>query len=314
MFPFMKLKWLSLSVSALLIAGTLYGTYQIRQGFNKGIDFSGGIKLEVELNDKVSIDSLRSFFKDNNWNAVVQKADKADSQMAKIELGGKEEKILQDLASKNKEELEKAKLSENSVDYLKLLMRQKLSSEYPEKINFIGVDQVGPTIGKYLTDSAIKLLLVTIILITVYITFRFKFHFALGAMIALFHDLFLTLGVIGFFEIPLSIPVVAALLTILGYSINDTIVIFDRIRENMSSQDNYSVEVVVNQSINESLSRTVITSLTTLLAVIAVFILAEDALREMAQVLIIGIIIGTYSSSFVASPVIVLFEKFSKKR
>ncbi|MDH5719121.1 MAG: protein translocase subunit SecF [Spirochaetia bacterium] len=313
MFPFMKLKWAALALSILLISGSYYVTFYVLQGFTKGMDFSGGIKLEVELNDKVSIDSIRNFFKSQGLNALVQKAGKENHELAKIELGSKEEKTLQDLASKNIIELEAAKLSENSVDYLKLLMRKELSPEDSEKINFVGVDQVGPTIGKYLTESATKLLLVTLLLITVYITFRFKFRFAIGAMVALLHDLFLTLGVIGFFEIPLSIPVVAALLTILGYSINDTIVIFDRIRENLSTEDNYSIETVVNQSINESLTRTIITSLTTLVAVIAVYFLAQDSLREMALVLIIGIVIGTYSSSFVASPVIVLLEKYSKK-
>ena len=182
-----------------------------------------------------------------------------------------------------------------------------------QPIEFASIDLVGPSIGAYLKKSAINVLFVTLGLIIVYVAFRFQFKFAIGAMLALLHDLFMTTGLIGLLQIPLSTPVIAALLTILGYSINDTIVIFDRVRENLKVNRGTALETVVNTSINESLSRTIITSVTTLLAVISVYLVATESLKEMAYVLIIGIIIGTYSSSFIASPVLIFWDKLFNK-
>ncbi|MDH5716684.1 MAG: protein translocase subunit SecF [Spirochaetia bacterium] len=313
MIPFVKFKWAAISLSIFIIVGAYYKTFYVFNGFSKGIDFAGGIKLEISLNDKVTIESLRDFFSNRSINAVVQKTDKGSANMAKIEIGGQEEKRLEEQAEKEKEALDKANYSINSVDYIKYLMLADIVSGDSQKIEFVGVDHVGPTVGDYLKDSAIKLLLVTLVLITLYVTFRFRFQFAVGALIALLHDLFMTLGIIGFLEIPLSIPVIAALLTILGYSINDTIVIYDRIRENVSGHDNIDMGKAINQSINESLSRTIITSVTTLVAVAAIYFLTDDMLKDMALVLIFGIIIGTYSSPFIASPVVLIWDKFAKK-
>lgn len=313
MIPFMKAKWISLSTSILVIGFTFYYTNALGDGFRKGIDFAGGIKLEVEINEKVTVESLRGAFEKIEVAATVQKAGQGISNLAKIEIGAQQEIQLQADAENHRDELEQSEYSVNSVDYLKFLLVEELTPKDPSQVNIIGANHVGPTVGDYLRKSSIKLMLITLALITVYITFRFRFTYAIGALSALLHDLFMTLGFIGLLQVPLSIPVVAALLTILGYSINDTIVIFDRIRENMRGNEKVSFEKMVDRSINESLSRTIITSMTTLVAITSVYVLAGDNLKDMAFVLIIGIIIGTYSSSFIASPIVVIWNKISNR-
>ncbi len=311
--PFMKLKWISLSASTILMAYIFYYTNAHNKGFKKGIDFAGGTKIEMQKNEKVDIQKLKDFFQKNKIEATIQEAAKESKDVIKIEIDSKQEVDLQARAEKEKSKLNQADLSVNSIDYLKYLMVNQMSSKDPLKIVFLSASKVGPTIGAFLQKSAIKLLLIALVLIIFYVSFRFHFNFALGAMIALLHDLFMSLGLIGYLGIPLSIPVVAALLTILGYSINDTIVVFDRIRENTSGSDTVGIEHLVNKSITASLSRTLITSLTTLIAVGTVYLLGGEGLNDMAFVLILGVIIGTYSSVFIASPVVVIWNKFSNR-
>ena len=167
--------------------------------------------------------------------------------------------------------------------------------------------------GEYLQKQAIRLLLLSSLLIGIYIAFRFRWEYSLGAILALFHDVLFTVGAMGVWDIPLSIPVVAALLTIIGYSINDTIVIFDRIRENTGLREALGFERLVDKSINESLTRTLITSLTTLTTSLVLYFLAEGTLKDLALTLSIGVVVGTYSSSFIASPIVVLYKKWIEK-
>ncbi len=333
----MKLKWISLAFSVALLGITFYLTLGAGSGFKQGIDFAGGIKLKIEQNEQVTIEKLREFFEKEKITAVVQSAGKEAADVIKVELGTQEETALAAKARELKDKLEKARAEEakktkkakksqkelakqneseeasaSAVSYLLYSMKQDLGKGNPDAVKFISTNQVGPTIGKYLTESAVQLLLITLALITVYVAIRFRINFAAGAMLALLHDLFMTLGFIGLLQISLSIPVVAALLTILGYSINDTIVVFDRIRENDSSEEKVGFERTVDRSITESLSRTIITSVTTLIAVGSVYLLGGEGLKDMAAVLILGIIIGTYSSTFIASPVVVIGNKFFK--
>jgi len=315
MIPFMKLKWISLLGSLAGICITLFLTFETKNGFRKGIDFAGGVNLEVAINDVVTVDRLKEIFQKNSITGTIVKAGTEESEMAKIEIDGEFQSELEKRAAGIAADLDKAGYAVNAIDYLRYIVKKEIitGKENVEKVVFVGADHVGPTVGKYLTNSAIKLLLITLVLITLYTSFRFKVEFAMGAMLALLHDLLFTVGFIGVLQIPLSIPVVAALLTILGYSINDTIVIFDRIRENMKGNDSISVEALVDQSINESLARTTITSLATMISIVGVFFMAEDTLKDMALVLILGIIIGTYSSSFIASPIVVLWEKWKHR-
>jgi preprotein translocase subunit SecF len=172
------------------------------------------------------------------------------------------------------------------------------------------LEKVGPKIGKELIVDFMSAIFWAIVLILFYVMWRFEFKFSLGAIIALLHDVFITLGIFSILDIEISAPIIAAVLTIVGYSLNDTIVVFDRIRENLKvkQKDSQGFISIVNKSLNETLSRTIITSLTTLLVVTILFFFGGEVLRSFAFALIVGIIIGTYSSIFVASPFVVEWQ------
>lgn len=310
----MRLKWVSLIGSALLLVSLLVVTQQRYHGFAMGIDFAGGIKLELKKTDAMTVESLRSFFEKEKINAVIQVLDKAAGDRIKIEIGGKAQQDLTLASEAGRAELEKAGYPVNAIDYLRYLIQKKLLPPNSAKIEFPAQSQVGPTVGKYLQNNALYLVGVALLLITIYVAFRFRLNFAVGALIASVHDLIITVGVIGVLQIPLSVPVVAALLTILGYSINDTIVIFDRIRENIHGQEELGIEPVVDKSILQSLTRTINTTGTTLISIVPIYLLGDDSLKDLARVLIFGILIGTYSSNFVAAPIVVIWDNFSKRK
>lgn len=313
-FHVMRFKWINLSLSLVFLFGLLALTYAKFGGFALSIDFAGGIKLEMKTNDKLNAESLRSFFEREKISATVQLVDKASGDRVKIELGGKVQQDLAARAELARVELEKKGYPINAIDYTKYLIQTKLLPANTPAIEFSAAEQVGPTIGKYLQSNALYLVGIALLLITIYVAFRFRLNFALGALIASVHDLILTLGVIGILQIPLSVPVVAALLTILGYSINDTIVIFDRIRENVHGQEELGIEHVVDKSIMQSLTRTINTTGTTLISIIPIYLFGDDSLRDLAKVLIFGILIGTYSSNFVAAPIVVIWDNIVKRR
>ena len=312
--PFMKAKWITTPLSIFGLVYLFFYTYNEYQGFKQGLDFSGGLNLEITVNELITVESLRSFFKEKKMKTNIILVGKNENKAAKIEIDARSDTLLGKEAEKRSTEMSAAGLSVNSVDYLKYLLIQRFSPRSADKIQILNADKVGPTVGDLLRKSSLRLLLITLILITFYVAFRFHFTFAMGATTALLHDLLITMGLIGYLQIPLSIPVVAALLTILGYSINDTIVIFDRIRENLHHRETMGFERVINQSITQSISRTLITSVTTLLAVFSVYLYGGEGLKEMALVLILGIIVGTYSSSFVASPMVMFLDKLRHSR
>lgn len=310
----MKLKWFSLFGSAILLVALLVLTYQKHNGFALGIDFAGGIKLEVKKTDSVNADSLRTFLEKEKITATVQIVDKAAGDRFKIEIGGSTQQELTAGAERERAALDKAGYPVNAIDYLRYIIQTKMLPANAAKLEFPAQSQVGPTVGKYLQNNALYLVGVALLLITIYVAFRFRLNFALGALIASVHDLIITVGVIGILQIPLSVPVVAALLTILGYSINDTIVIFDRIRENIHGQEELGIEPVVDKSIMQSLTRTINTTGTTLISIVPIYLLGDDSLKDLAKVLIFGILIGTYSSNFVAAPIVVIWDNFMKRK
>lgn len=313
-FHVMKLKWVSLIGSTLVMVFLLVWTFYRYDGFALSIDFAGGIKLEVHTNETLNQKSLRDFFEKENINAAVQLVDKASGDRVKIEFGGKAQQELTTRAEAAKAELEKAGYPINAIDYTRYLIQTKLLPKGTAPIEYSSAEQVGPTVGAYLQKNALYLIGIALLLITVYVAVRFRFNFALGALLSSIHDLVLTLGVIGVLQIPLSVPVVAAMLTILGYSINDTIVIFDRIRENIHGQEDFGIEAVVDKSIMQSLMRTINTTGTTLAAIFPIYIFGDEGLRALAEVLIYGILIGTYSSNFIASPIVIIWDDFVKWR
>jgi len=196
---------------------------------------------------------------------------------------------------------------------------EKMKSALSElSYEVLQIDKIGPKIGVEMRTNSIKALLIALLLILIYITVRFEFKFAIGAVIALAHDVMITLAFFSFFQWEISLPVLAAFLTIVGYSLNDTIVVYDRIRENIKTHKGKPLENVIDLSINQSLSRTVITSLTTFFVVLVLAVFGGQTLFGFSIAMVVGVIVGTYSSMFVASPVLVMWshqfnEKDSKK-
>ncbi|OHD63841.1 MAG: protein-export membrane protein SecF [Spirochaetes bacterium RBG_13_51_14] len=187
-------------------------------------------------------------------------------------------------------------------------IRSELDKNF-KKAEILSVENVGPAVGDYLKKSALKLAIVAIILMTIYLSYRFEFRYSVGAMVAVLHDLFLSVVFCGAAGVEISIPVIAALLTIFGYSVNDTIVIFDRIRENTQIESKSSFIEIVNKSITFTMSRTILTSFLTLLTVFALFLLGGEGITDFAMVLLFGMIVGIYSTVYIASPVVISWEK-----
>lgn len=204
------------------------------------------------------------------------------------------------------------------ADWIKEVLREKVKAN---SFQVVKEDRVGPKIGAELKRDAVVAVLLSLVVILIYLGFRFKFVFAIGAVVALFHDVLITVGLyavlyglIPGLNLEIDLPVVAAFLTLVGYSINDTVIVFDRIRENMKIHKTMSLEELVNKSVNQTMSRTIITGFTTLLAVFVLFILGGDVLRAFSFTLLFGIVIGTYSSIFVASALVVDYVQRTKKK
>lgn len=310
----MRFRWINITASILVMVALFVVTYKKFGGFALSIDFAGGIKLELTRVEGLNLDNLRNLFEKEKISALVQLVDKASGNRIKIEIGGKTQQDLTARANAEKADLEKAGYPVNAIDYTKYLIQKKLLSPNAPKIEFSAAEQVGPTVGQYMQKNAIYLVLVALLLITIYVAFRFRFNFALGALLSSLHDIVITMGIIGVLQIPLSVPVIAALLTILGYSINDTIVIFDRIRENIHGKEDIGIEHVVDKSIMQSLTRTISTTTTTLIAILPIYLLGDESLKDLAEVLLYGIVIGTYSSNFVAAPIVVIWDNLIKRR
>lgn len=204
------------------------------------------------------------------------------------------------------------------ADWIKEVLREKVKDN---PFQVVKEDRVGPKIGEELKRDAVLAVLLSLVVILIYLGFRFKFVFAVGAVIALFHDVLITVGLYALLyglipglNLEIDLPVVAAFLTLVGYSINDTVIVFDRIRENMKIHKTMPLEELINRSINQTMSRTIITGFTTLLAVFVLFLLGGDVLRAFSFTLLFGIIIGTYSSIFVASALVVDYAQRTKKK
>jgi preprotein translocase SecF subunit len=277
----------------LLIAGIT--SIVMNGGPKLSIDFKGGTLIAVNYTESVDINTVRS-----KLSQVTIDGQMFDFSQAEIKHFGDKSNVAVRLPS-----------MENEPDKFSQKFVEKMASAFPEivpenKTDFIlSVEKVGPKIGSELSGDAIMAILSALTLILIYISIRFEFKYAVGAIAALTHDVLITLGVFSILDYEVSLAVIAAFLTIVGYSLNDTIVIFDRVRENVKSIKNATLSSVINESINQSLSRTIITSLTTFFVVLILFIVGGEVIHTFSFAMIIGVIIGTYSSIFVASPVVV---------
>ncbi|MBM9576017.1 protein translocase subunit SecF [Leptospira sp. 201903070] len=309
MFDFIKYKYVSIGLSLALILFGFGYTFVVHGGFANSLDFNGGLRTVIEFDKNVDRKKLETYFADNKIEAVLLLLDKEKNHF-QIDIGlGSVDAILQKYKEKN------AVKAEDKVDIsgIDALISILIADFGINKSQVLSANQVGAVVGGELSSTGVTLLGLTMVIILAYISFRFQFKFALGAIVALTHDLVLTIAFIGFFQIKPSVPIIAALLTLLGYSINDTIVVFDRIRENAAGNLNETFGQTINSSINQTLGRTFNTSFATLISIVAIIIGGATELFDFAYVLTFGIIIGTYSSIFIAAPLVDIYDHVSRR-
>ena len=298
-FDFMSKKAIALGVSGLIVFAGLTSLL-LNGGPKLSIDFKGGTFVAVQYTEEINVQDVRS------------KMSEIDIEGQKFDFSKEEVKHF---GSKNAVSIRVPHI-ENSPSNFAQKIANHLFESFPKKspetmTEFVlskGI--ISPKIGSELSGKAVMAILSALALILLYISIRFEFKFALGAIAALTHDILITLGMFSLLSYEISLPIIAAFLTIVGYSLNDTIVIFDRIRENLKASRNQAYSSIVNNSINESLSRTVITSLTTFLVVFILWLFGGEVIHNFAFAMIVGVIVGTYSSIYIASTLVIyLHEK-----
>ena len=260
----------------------------LKGGPNYGIDFAGGTLVQVQFAQPTDA-------------AAIKQA------LAGLNLGNP---VVQRFGDDQNEFLIRVEQASTELKGLSLQIENALDQTYEKgNVEIRRVEMVGPQVGKDLRGKGLKAIFYAMLGILVYISWRFEFRFAVGAIIALVHDVLITLGAFSLFGKEIDLPIIAAFLAIIGYSLNDTIIVYDRIRENLGKHNKESFSFIVNRSINETLSRTLLTSGTTLLVVLALFVLGGGVIHNFAFAMLVGVMIGTYSSIFVASPILILWQK-----
>lgn len=291
-FKFVKHDKIAFSLSALLILASL-GSF-LFQGLNFGIDFAGGALTQLKFEKPVALKDLRNGLADLDLgDMVVQEFGSPDEVLVRVE------------AKPDMAEEERAQIAKKVVTALEKTVEGK--------IDIRRVEFVGPQVGDELTQQGVMAVIYSMIAILIYVAWRFELRFAYGAVLALIHDITLTLGVFSLLQKEFTLVVVAALLTVIGYSLNDTIVVYDRIREEMKRLKNSPIETIIDVAVNRTLARTLVTSLTTLLVLTALLLFGGEVIFDFAFTLFMGVLIGTYSSIFVASPMVLLLDRQSKK-
>jgi preprotein translocase subunit SecF len=290
-YNFLRWRWHAVVLSWVVIIAGLVAIYT--KGVPKGIEFAGGTSVIMQFDQTPSVDAVRTALNQNypggGQNAVVQTYDDPALRQVMVrvpEVGAEQGASLASRAQAIEAALQKANL----------------------KPKVVGTEIVGPAVGEELTQKGISAFVLSLIGILAYLAFRFEFSFAAGAVIATLHDVLVTFAFLAFFRYDLSLNVIAAILTVTGYSTNDTIVIFDRVRENLRSMRRDSLYDVVNRSVNQTMSRTVITAGTALLSALALFFFGGDVLHGFAFTMIVGIVTGTYSSVFIASAIAIIWQ------
>lgn len=264
----------------------------VRGGLNYGIDFAGGTMVQVRFAKDLNSDQIRD---------ALAELDMGEASIQQFEGEGTHEFLIR---------VEKSKSNIVSLsDEIKVVLDKAFGAE---NVDIRRVEMVGPKVGKDLRRQGMMAIIYAMIGILLYVTVRFELRFAVGAIVALIHDVMITVGVFALLDKEFSLPIVAALLAIVGYSLNDTIVVYDRIRENMKGSGKSGFITTVNDSINQTLSRTILTSLTTMLVLISLFFLGGGVIHDFAFAMIIGVTVGTYSSIFIASPVVISMQPKKK--
>ena len=262
----------------------------IFKGLNYGVDFKGGTLIEIRTNDNtILISDLRSSFNNMNLGDVsVKQFGNENDFIVKFE-----------------------KRNTNQTNFIENI-KNKLSKSIGKNYDFRRVENVGPKISSELLKSGIIAIVLSLAAMLIYIWIRFEWQFSLGAIIALFHDVVVTLGIFSLFKLEINLSIIAAVLTIVGYSMNDTVVIFDRVRENLKKYSDIEIFELTNLSINQTLSRTLITSITTLIALLSIYFFGGQILKGFSLAMILGVIFGTYSSIYIANPILVLLNVSQK--
>lgn len=279
-FDYLAWRKLWLGISIVLILGSLVSLFT--RGLDLGLDFTGGTVIEVGYSQPAELGSVRDALSEAGYpDAVVQHFGTSRDVLVRIP---------------PRESVTSAQLGDEVV--------KVLNSASEESVNLRRQEYVGPQVGEEIRDDGGLAVLFALIGILIYVAFRFEYRFSLGAVAALIHDVIITLGLFSVLQVSFDLTVLAAILAVIGYSLNDTIVIYDRIRENFRKMRKATTVEVINTSLNQTLSRTIVTGLTTLLVLLALFFLGGELIRGFALALIAGVIIGTYSSIYVASSLV----------
>jgi preprotein translocase subunit SecF len=280
--------WFAISITGIVIS---FASVILHGGLNLGIDFAGGTLVQVKFQQATTTEKLRG-------------------ALDTIKLGGS---IIQQFS--DREVVIRTAESSSDLKGLSTRIEEALSSAYGKgSFDVRRVEVVGPKVGKDLTQKAVLAIVFSWIGMLIYIAWRFEFRYAVGGIIALIHDVIITVGALSLLDKEFTLTIVAALLTIIGYSINDTIVVCDRIRENLRKSSKKDFSEIINSSINETLSRTILTSLTVFIVVVILFFLGGEVIHDFAFAMIVGVFVGTYSSIFIATPIVLAWEKISPSK
>jgi preprotein translocase subunit SecF len=253
------------------------------RGLNAGIDFTGGTEFTVDFDNPVNTADVRSVLA-----AIPSSTDLSKS-------------VIQDVSGKNRKVITTqldVEQNQDTINRIESTLRDKF------EVGEISRKSIGQQVSKELTQKGWQAILLALVVILIYVSWRFRLRYAIGAVVAVIHDVSIALGIFALFHIDINLPTIAAFLTIIGYSLNDTIVIFDRIRENMKLDRKSSIFNTINKSVNQSLSRTLNTSFTTFIPVIILFLFGGSVLRGFSVALLIGVVVGTYSSMYIANPIL----------
>lgn len=289
MIDFLRYRYVCAAFSALLVVATVIA-YFYQGGFRYSVDFNGGTQLLLKFSEHVPADKIKDVLRHYGYESIETREFTNNEVLVRIQQFERDTK-------------------EGIGERIKNALEKNISGLHAD---ILQADSVGPSVGESLKKNSIKALIIAIICMLLYIALRFKFAFSVGAIVALMHDTLVIIAAFLFLRWEISPDVIAAILLILGYSVNDTIVIFARIRENIKRLRGTPMKEIINISINETLRRTILTSFATTLVVVSLFVLGGEALRSLSLALLIGIIFGTYSSIYIASPVMLLLYKPSK--